>query len=140
MKKELDTVQYSDEYLQSIILSTKEFICDYLLNYQENNFNIEISSELKNVFNNLNQVNSTDTIIPIETEKGLYLVSEYLLHKFLGNKFNIQILEEEIEYLDDYNEYVIGYSYLLPKLSITGNFKELQKVKHNNIRRTLKKY
>lgn len=135
MKKE----QYSVEYLQSIVLSTKEFIDDYLLNYQENNFSIDIPSEPKEIFSNITQVNSIDTIIPIETDKGLYLVSKYLLHKFLGDTFNIQVVKEEIEYLDDYNKFVIGNSYMLPKLFITGNFKKLKK-EEDNIVRTLKKY
>lgn len=138
MKKELITMQYSTEYLQSIILSTKEFICEYLLNYQENNFSIDISSELKYIFNNIIQDNSIDTIMPIETDKGLYFVSKYLLHQFLGDTFNIQIVKEEIEYLDDYNKFVIGNSYMLPKLFITGNFKKLKK-EEDNIVRILKK-
>lgn len=141
MREKLIAKQYDDEYLQNIILSTKEFIDDYLLNYQENCFSVDISSEPKDIFNNITQVNSIDTIISIETDKGLYLVSKYLLHKFLGNSFNIQVVKEEIEYLDDHNELVVGNSYTLPKLLITGNFKELEeKFKNeNDLTRTLKK-
>lgn len=142
MREKLIAKQYSDEYLQNIINNTKNFISDNLLNNEDGFFNIDICSEPKTVFTNLIGGYSPDTILSIENDKGLYIISKYLLKMFLGKDFRVEITNNEFEYYEDVDSNLsIGSIFVLSQLYIIGNFKDLEeKFKNENeLTRTLKK-
>ena len=134
---------YSDEYLQEIIDNTQEFILGLIDNCDNSSIIIDLAQDAEPIFTNCTGGYHPDVLMTIDEIDKRIKISKHLLKVFLGKNFMIYLDEEETEYFDEDDEFIIGCSYFHPKLNITGDFlkkrEELKQEKQIKLVKVIKK-
>lgn len=130
---------YSDDYLNNIIKGTESFINYLLFELESKRINTEefVDCKIKMPYfdelgrcrtsyisNNCIGGWSSDTIIK-PSQKNNFLVSMYLLKKFLGNDFKVNIENESEESSCQHESGIIGCVYYNEILKISGRSEKL---------------
>ena len=137
-RRKLIEQRYSDEYLQSIIDNTKEFILNIIDTCNDDYISIPIAYREEYIFTNCTGGHHPDILIPIDEVDKSIKISKHLLDAFLGKKFSVFLDEDEEKYYDEEDGMLIGISYFHPKLLITGDFAKKRKELRQELVRALK--
>jgi len=140
---------YSDEFLQTLIHDTQDFIITLIENNLSNHVGyaeIDLLKDAEFMFLNLIGGWFSDTFFTVECESGEKIISLHLLKQFLGTSFRIEDDYRGEDAVDEDDDFAIYNTYYYPFIRIIGNFstlknkyEELRKTKQNELVLTLKR-